>query len=60
MILSIDINFQLAVEILKEMINAKKSPNTKYYNESYIIVSNPQDGSILSLIGKKIKDNMTF
>ncbi|NLL01407.1 MAG: hypothetical protein GX265_00035 [Mollicutes bacterium] len=62
LILSIDINFQLAVEeiLKKEMINAKKAPNTKYYNESYIIVSNPQDGSILSLIGKKIKDNMTF
>lgn len=61
-VLSIDINLQLEVEKIleEEMIKAKKSPNSKFYNESYIILSNPQDGSILSLIGKKIKEDNTF
>ncbi len=62
LVLSIDINLQIAIEeiLKKEMINAKKALNSKYYGESYIMVSNPQDGSILSLIGKKIKENETF
>lgn len=61
-VLSIDINLQLAVEAIleKEMKNAKDSINSKYYNESYIVISNPQDGSIISLIGKKIKNDNTF
>ena len=59
LILSIDINLQIAIEKIleKEMINAKNAINSKYFNESYIVVSNPQDGSIISLIGKKIKEN---
>ncbi len=62
LILSIDINLQIEIEKIleQEMINAKKALNTKYYNESFIIVSNPKDGSIISLIGKKIKEDQTF
>ncbi|MDD2505307.1 MAG: penicillin-binding transpeptidase domain-containing protein [Bacilli bacterium] len=62
LVLSIDINLQISIENIleKEMINAKNSLNSKYFNESYIIVSNPQDGSIISLIGKKIKEDFTF
>ena len=61
-ILSIDINLQMEIEkILEpEMIKAKKNTNSKYFNQSYIIVSNPQDGSIISLIGKKINKDNTF
>lgn len=61
-VLSIDINLQIEIEKIleKEMIKAKKSPNSKYFKESFIIVSNPQDGSIISLIGKKINEDNTF
>ncbi|MDD4188161.1 MAG: penicillin-binding transpeptidase domain-containing protein [Bacilli bacterium] len=62
LVLSIDIKMQLAVEEIleKEMINAKIAINSKFYNESYIIISNPQNGSIISLIGKKIKEDQSF
>lgn len=61
-ILSIDINLQKNIEEIleKEMINAKKATNSKYFKESFIIVSNPQDGSIISLIGKKINEDNSF
>jgi penicillin-binding protein A len=57
-VLSIDINMQNKIsDILKtEMIKAKKATNTKYFNQSYIIVSNPNDGSIVSLVGEKINE----
>ena len=62
LVLSIDISLQKQIEEIleKEMINAKKAPNSKYFSESYVIVSDPRDGSILSLIGKKIKEDYTF
>ncbi|MDD4706395.1 MAG: penicillin-binding transpeptidase domain-containing protein [Bacilli bacterium] len=61
-VLSIDINLQQEIEkILEpEMTKAKKNANSKYFNQSYIIVTNPQDGSIISLIGKKINEDNTF
>lgn len=57
--LSIDIDLQLDINnILKKNINnAKKYKNTKYYNRSYVIVSNPNTGEILASTGiSKIKD----
>lgn len=62
LVLSIDINLQLKIEEImeKEMINAKKEYNTKYYDTSYMVVSNPNTGEIISLIGKKIDKNNNF
>lgn len=60
--LSIDIKMQQDIEnILKEEIkNGKKLPNTKYYNGSYVIVSNPLDGSIKAMVGLKYLGNDVF
>lgn len=59
LVLSIDINLQIELEkiIEEEMIKAKKEYNTKYYDTSYMVVSNPNTGEIISLIGKKIDNN---
>ena len=62
-VLSIDIEMQLNIENImeEEMIQALNEYNTKYYDSSYLIVSNPNTGEIISLIGKKInKENNTF
>ncbi len=62
LVLSIDIDLQLELEkiIEEEMIKAKKEYNTKYYDTSYMIVSNPNTGEIISLIGKKIDKDSNF
>lgn len=62
LVLSIDINIQNKAEkILEdEMILAKKAPNSKYFDKSYLIVSNPNSGEIMSLVGKKITKDNTF
>lgn len=51
--LSIDIDLQKEVEdiIYKQVINAKKERNTKYYNKSYVIISNPNTGEIYASAG---------
>lgn len=53
--LTIDINLQKEVEeILEEQIKkAKNERNTKYYDHSYVIVSEPNTGEILAMAGKK-------
>lgn len=61
-VLSIDINLQNNIENImqEEMLKAKKEFNTKYYDSSYLIVSNPNTGEIISLIGQKIDKNNNF
>lgn len=55
LVLSIDIDKQIEIEnILKDKIEkAKQEANTNYYKESYAIVSNPNDGSIIAIAGKR-------
>lgn len=55
LILNIDIEKQLAIEEIleNEIKNAKKYPSSKYYNGSYIVVSNPKDGALISLVALK-------
>ena len=62
LVLSIDIDLQIKAEKIleEEMILAKKAPNSKYFDKSYLIVSNPNNGEIISLIGKKINSNNEF
>lgn len=51
LVLTIDIDKQIKIDnVLKEeIINAKKSPNTKYYNGSNIVVSDPTNGHIIAM-----------
>lgn len=58
--LTIDIELQKEIEkILEEELLATKSePNTRYYNKSFVIVSNPNTGEILSMAGKQIVGSM--
>lgn len=60
--LTIDIKLQEEVEKIleKEIKKAKAEPNTKYYNHSYVIVSDPNTGEILALSGKKIVDGVFY
>ena len=62
LVLSIDINMQMDIEKImeEEMLTAKKEYNTKYYNTSYMVVSNPVTGEVISLIGKNLNDDQTF
>lgn len=55
-VLTIDIRLQQAVEtILKEeILNAKKTPNTEFYNRSFVVVQEPFTGEILAMSGKQI------
>lgn len=61
-VLSIDIDLQSEIENIleEEMIKAKEEYNTKYYDKSYLIVSDPNTGDIISLVGKKIDNNGNF
>ena len=58
--LTIDIELQKQVEkILEEELLATKSePNTKYYNKSFVIISDPNTGEILAMAGKQIVESM--
>ncbi|MEG0995205.1 MAG: penicillin-binding transpeptidase domain-containing protein [Bacilli bacterium] len=58
LVLTIDIDLQRDVEnILKEeIVKAKLEPNTKYYDHSYVILTDPLTGEILAISGKKLND----
>ena len=62
--LTIDINVQTLVDSVleKEIRNAKGSLNTKYFDRSYITISDPNNGDIIAISGKlyqngEINDN---
>lgn len=57
--LSIDIDLQKEVEnlVISEMRKAKRERNTKYYNEEFLILSNPNTGEILASVGKQMLYN---
>ncbi len=54
LVLNIDINLQKEIEELleTEILKSKDYKSTRYYNGSYIIVSDPNTGAIISLVGK--------
>lgn len=56
LVLTIDIELQKMVEnVLEEqLLIAKKSPNTKYYNRSFVVITDPNTGEILAMAGKQI------
>lgn len=61
LILNIDIELQSKIESLlsEQILKAKEYTYTKYYNGSYIIVSDPNDGGIVAFVGKSY-NNGTF
>jgi len=62
-VLTIDIELQQEIEKIleEEIIKAKKEPNTKYYNSSFVIISDPNTGEILAMAGKQvIEDNKSY
>ena len=54
--LSIDIDLQKKIdEMLEaELKKAKNEANTQYFNRSYVVITNPNSGEILSISGKKL------
>lgn len=62
LVLSIDINLQLKVEeIIKDkIILGDTYPNTDYYKDSYALVSDPNTGSILAILGIRRNDDDTW
>ena len=56
-VLTIDIDLQKYLENLlkEEVMNAKREPNTKYYNRSFVVISNPNNGEVLAMSGKQAK-----
>lgn len=54
--LTIDIELQAAIEKIleEELLTTKSEPNTKYYNKSFVVVSDPNTGEILAMSGKQI------
>ena len=55
-VLSIDIELQAAIEKIleEELLVTKSEPNTRYYNKSFVVVSDPNTGEILAMAGKQI------
>ena len=58
-VLTIDIDLQKYLEntLKEEILNTKKEANTKYYNRSFAIISNPNTGEILAMAGKQAVKN---
>ncbi|MDD3341704.1 MAG: penicillin-binding protein 2 [Bacilli bacterium] len=54
-VLSIDMNLQKQVEevLTQQIIEAKKEPNTEYYNRSFAIITEAKTGEILAMAGKQ-------
>ena len=55
-VLSIDIDLQLQIEKIldEQLLITKNEPNTENYNRSFVIISDPNTGEILSVAGKQI------
>ena len=56
LILTIDITLQKEIEriVESELLKAKKEANTKYYNQAFVVVTDPKDGGVLAMVGKQI------
>ena len=61
--LTIDIDLQSDIESIleEEMIKTKREKNTDYFNKSFVIITNPKTGEIISMTGKQvIEDSKSF
>ncbi len=55
-VLTIDIELQKEIEKIleEEVVKAKREVNTKYYDHSFAIISDPNTGEILAMAGKQV------
>jgi len=55
-VLTIDIELQKEIEKIleEEVLKTKKEKNTKYYDHSFAIISDPNTGEILAMAGKQV------
>lgn len=62
LVLNIDIELQKYIEKLleSEILKAKEFKSSRYYNGSYIIVSDPNTGGIISMVGKSYNNGMFY
>lgn len=58
LVLTIDIDLQKKVEeiLSREVLATKKEQNTKFYNRSFVVVTDPKTGEILAMAGKQVKE----
>lgn len=58
LVLNININIQDKIEKLleSEILKAKEYKSSRYYNGSYIVVSDPYNGAIISMVGKSFNN----
>lgn len=57
-VLTIDINLQKYLEevLTNEVMAAKGEAGTRYYNRTFVIISDPNTGEILAMSGKQVKE----
>jgi len=57
--LTLDAELQEAVSeiVERELLNARGSTTTRYLQEAYVVITNPNTGEILALVGKRIEDD---
>lgn len=57
-VLTIDIELQRYVErvLTEEIRRAKREPNTRHFNRSFVIITEPSTGEILAMSGKQMND----
>ncbi len=55
-VLTIDIELQQQIEqiLVEEIINAKEDANSNYYDKSFVIISDPNNGEILAMASKQV------
>ncbi len=58
-VLNIDIELQKKVEDIldQEVIKTKSQINTRYYDKSFVVLEDPNNGEIFSMAGKKVIKN---
>ena len=56
LVLSIDIDLQIQIEsiITEELLAAKTEPNTEYFSKTFVIITEPNTGEILAMVGKRV------
>lgn len=57
--LTIDIELQKEIEniMTEELLAAKNEPNTEYFDKSFVIITDPNTGEVLAMVGKKLVSN---
>ena len=56
LLLTIDIELQRQIEdiVSEELLAAKSEPNTEFFSKTFVIITEPNTGEILAMVGKKV------